>query len=142
MVEKDMQKIFKTHLDKNPIKATELYELKICKMNAMPFSSVQEHQIAALLQAHNGNLYHKIQDNPVSWGQGTFMRFTKKKPFDCLVLAHVASFVVIWYYRPREKKYFIKVPIEAFILEMKNSTRKSLTEARAREIGEVVEIST
>lgn len=140
MVEKDFQKEFKKYLDKKPPEVTEVYELKMCKKNAMPFSAVQPHQVAALLQVSREAFYHKIQDFPTSWAMSSGMRFTKSKPFDCLVVVKAAAFVVIWYYVPRGPKRFVKIPISAFLHESQTSFRKSLTKERAEEIGEVISL--
>lgn len=136
MTEKNMQTFFKSYLEKNPPVETEVYELKICKGTAFPFDNVQPHQVAALLEASTGTFYHKIQDSPVSWGADTKVRFTKKKPFDCIMLKRVPAYVVLWFYHKGQKKVFIKIAIQDFIQEKNESTRKSLTESRALNIGE------
>jgi len=85
------------------------------RTTAMPFNQVAEHQIKALTQAKQGNLYHKIADSPVSWGMNTKMRFTAKKPFDCMNIYKAEAYIVIVYYKPRQKKEFIFIDIDIFI---------------------------
>jgi len=99
----------------------------------MPFDRVNPHQIKALNQARKGNLYHKISDSPIYAGMQT--RFTAPKPFDCLNISQANAYVVIWYYRPRERKYFILIDVRDFIVETRESDRKSLTEERAKKIA-------
>jgi len=99
------------------------------------FTQVAEHQIEALTQAKQGNLYHKITDSPVSWGMNTKMRFTAKKPFDCMNIYKAEAYIVIVYYKPRKKKEFIFIDVDDFIKEQENSDRKSLTEERAKLIS-------
>lgn len=140
MTEKLMQTMFGKYLEANPPLQSELYELKICKKSSIPFNAVQPHQIAALLKATTTALYHKIADSPVSWGAGTAVRFTAKKPFDCFILVGAPAYIVIWFYHPRGKKVFIKISIGVFLQEMQTSVRKSLTETRALEIGIPLEI--
>ena len=82
-------------------------------------------------------LYHKISDSPIFGGMKS--RFTKQKPFDCLVLTGLA-FVCIMFYKPRKKKEFIAIDIDVWNEEVKTSIRKSLTEERAKEIGIVNQI--
>lgn len=138
MTEKNMQTFWSTHVKTHLPLATEVYELKICKGTSLPFESVQEHQAKALLDAETGGMYYKIPDQPVSWGADSPIRFAAKKPFDCLAIVGARGFVVVWFYHERQKKVFIKIPIQTFLHEKEISTRKSLTEQRAKEIGELI----
>ena len=133
MTERQMQTFFGKHVQQNPPHQTEVYELKICKGTSLPFDSIQEHQEKALLEAENSFLFHKITDQP--WIQDRPYTFTNKKPFDCFVLVGVQSFVILWYYKPRKPKYFIKIPIKAFIVKREKGLRKSITEETAKQIG-------
>lgn len=133
MTEKYLQVIFGKLLKNNPPDKTAVYELKICKGNSMPFNQVKQHQIEALLQAKECNLYHKIADNPIFAGHKT--RFTFPKPFDCLNIYKAEAYIVICYYKPRKKKEFILIDIEDFIMADFNSDRKSLTEEQAKKIA-------
>jgi len=139
--EKTMQSIFGRHLRKNPPPTAEVYELKISKKNSIPFDAVQPHQIEALQAAQTGGYYFKIPDQPVSWGASTQMRFAAKKPFDCFMIVNTPAFVVLWFYKLRQPKVFIKIPIRTFLAEKAISERKSLTETRALEIGESISIA-
>lgn len=133
MTEKDMQTIFGKHLQKHPPRVSEVYELKICKGTSLAFDSVQAHQIEGLSKAQNDSLFHKIADQP--WGGNDKFRFTIKKPFDCFVLVKSPAFVIIWFYKPRKPKIFIKIPILAFVKMKNEADRKSITEQMAKEIG-------
>ena len=133
MKEQILQTILGNYLRENPQNENAVYELKMSKNTSMPFSQVKEHQIKALLQAKNGNLFHKIADAPIFMGSRT--RFNMKKPFDCLNMYQTKAFVVIVYYQPRKKKEFIFIDIDDFVEEIKISERKSLTEERAKVIS-------
>jgi len=135
MKEKNFQKMFGTWIKENE-QATTAFELKICKLKSLSFDSVKEHQVEALVEAKHGYLYHKISDSPIFPGHKT--RFTKPKPFDCLVISESKAYVVIWYYHPRQPKEMIWIDINDWLKEVKASDRKSLTEERAKEIGKVI----
>lgn len=139
--EKTMQSIFGRHLRKNPPPTAEVYELKISKKDSISFEAVQPHQVEALQAAQTAGFYFKIPDNPVSWGAATAIRFTAKKPFDCFMIVNTPAFVVLWFYKLRQPKVFIKIPIRTFLAEKAISTRKSLTEKRALEIGTIISIA-
>lgn len=128
-----MQTMFGKHIKNNPPLESEVYELKISKGNSLPFDSVQEHQIIALVNAENDGLYHKITDPPIFYGGK--MRFNVPRPFDCMFLIKAKAFIILWFYHERQKKVFIKIPISIFLKEKNLSERKSLTEQRALEIG-------
>jgi len=134
MKEKDIQQIFKK---KN--KHFGIFELKLCKGTSMAFDHVADHQIEALLAVSGEEgLYHKIADSPVSWGG---QRFTKKKPFDCLVLKNQPAYVVICWYIPRAKKEFHYIPIKSFIEKRTMANRKSITKQMSIEIAELTLIA-
>ena len=137
MKEKTMQTLFRDYIKKHPPHQTEVYELKICKGTSLPFTSVADHQVEALIQAEEG-LFYKIPDQPISWGANTKLRFAAKKPFDCLYIVKSNAYVIIWFYTPRTKKVFIKIPIFAWLDERNTSNRKSLTELKALELGEKI----
>ena len=100
----------------------------------MAFDKVAEHQEKALIQAATGNLYHKISDSPY----GGSMKFTFKKPFDCLNICKAHSYVVVMFYAKGKLKEFIMISIFAFLNERDTCKRKSITEKRAKEICEKV----
>ena len=131
MKEKNIQSIFK-----NINKKEGLFELKLCKGKSMPFNSVADHQVEALVAGScDEGVYHKISDSPVSWGG---QRFTKPKPFDCFYFRNVPAYVVICWYVPRKKKAFHYIPIKAFIRKRDSVERKSITEEMSAEIAEEI----
>lgn len=136
MREADMQTLFRKHIQTRFPSSSEVYELKICKGSSLPFSALQKHQELALVNAETTGLFHKLTDPPIFYGGKT--RFNAPRPFDCMALVQVKAFVVIWFYKPRAKKIAIKIPIQNFITEREQSSRKSLTEARAHAIGELI----
>ena len=133
MTEKEMQTLFGKHIQSNPPSQTEVYELKICKNTSLPFGDLKEHQIKALSDAESNFCYHRITDQP--WIKDRPWTYTIKKPFDCFILVKAKAFVVLWFYKPRQSRVFIKIPIGAFLQEKEISKRKSITERRALEIG-------
>jgi len=133
MTEKDMQTLFSKHVKKYPLSTSEVYELKICKGTSLPFDALQEHQIKALVEAEDSGLFHKITDPPIFYGGQ--MRFNVPRPFDCMYLINVPAFVVLWFYKPRKPKIFIKIPIKSFLKCKEEAERKSITEQMALEIG-------
>lgn len=98
------------------------FELKICKGTLLPFDAVQDHQEKALALTKNVGIEYKIPDD----SRGT-------KPFDCFRLRGEAYVVIMFYTRGIGGFYMID--IDRWLEERTKSSRKSLTEARAREIG-------
>lgn len=135
MVEKNFQSLFTAWIKDHPPEVSTVFELKLEKGRAVPFDRVASHQIEALLSAKFTGLYHKIADSPVSWMKGTPMRFGKPKPFDCLYVRNAEAYVVLLFYKLRAKKEMVFIDINEWVDESKRSTRKSLTEDRAREIS-------
>ena len=80
------------------------------------------HQEQALLVVTQGIFVHKIVDCGF------------QNPFDTVCLVKVPAYVVIQFWKPGNKEFFM-IDIETFIAEKQGSLRKSLTEGRAREIG-------
>jgi len=127
MIEKNFQSLFTKWIRKNPPNESCAFELKIVKKGAMPFSAVAEHQIDGLHAAEWRGMYHKISDMS-----------REKKPFDCFYMYGAKAYLVVWWYKPRQPKEMIWIDISSLMTEMTFSKRKSLTEARAKEIGMVV----
>lgn len=138
MIEKDMQTIFGKYVRSHPPDIAEVYELKICKGTSLPFNALAKHQEQALLQVKLG-FFHKLSDPPI-WSKMNQTRFNIPRPFDCMFLTGIQAYVVIWYYHPRKVKVFIKIPVLIFLKEREISTRKSLTEQRAKELGTLIMI--
>lgn len=125
MKEKDFQTRFTRWL-RYRWSGSGAFELKICHEKSLPFDAVQPHQEAALLAASDTGLEYKIPDDT----RGS-------KPFDCFKLC-APAFVVVMFYE-RGTNHFYLISIEVWLFERANSTRKSLTEERAREIGKLCE---
>lgn len=132
MTESQMQTFFRDYISDNPPSLPEVYELKICKERSLAFNAVKPHQEASLKMATSG-LFYKITDPPIFYGGQ--MRFNVPRPFDCIYFTEIKGFVVVWFYKPREKKVFIKIPIDKFIELRRSITRKSMTEEMALSIG-------
>ena len=94
------------------------FELKVSREKSIPFGAVSDKQN---LNLKIRKFVHKFSD---------FDRMGT--PFDMICFTG-NGFVVIHYYRPRNKEFFI-VPIDDFLKEKASSSRKSLTEDRAREL--------
>lgn len=95
------------------------FEYKVSRTSSLPFDEVSEKQC---LNLQNKKFYWKFSD---------FDRMGT--PFDA-VMFFGKGYVVIQYYRPRNKEFFI-IPIDVFLKEKESSNRKSLTEDRARELS-------
>lgn len=133
-----MQTFFGEYIKKNSPKQTEAYELKFTKTKSIRFDALKDHQVEALLKAQEQNFYHKLTDPPVFYNMPT--RFNVKRPFDCFCLVQVKSFVVVWFYKPREKKVFIKIPIQEFIRMKNYIPKKSFREEEALNYGQPIHI--
>lgn len=97
------------------------FEYKVSRTSSLPFSEVSDKQYINLKLK---KFYHKFSD---------FDRMGT--PLDAIFFCG-KGYVVIQYYKPRNKEFFI-IPIDIFIKEREESKRRSLTESRAREIGQV-----
>jgi hypothetical protein len=122
MKEKDFQTTF-SHWLKQVWKKTGAFELKIVHGDSLPFSDVQDHQIAALEAVRWSTLVYKIPD--VGY----------QNPFDCFAMTEQPAYVVVYY---ETKRFFCLIDIDTFTLERSRSKRKSLTSGRAREIATIV----
>lgn len=113
---------FRSWLKANPM-PTSAFELKQTS-TSLPFSEVKEHQINALLASklRGKGILYKIPDD----SRGV-------KPFDFFFLNGVFAWVVIKY----QRKGFVLIDVETFILEAKRSKRKSLDWVRAKAISTI-----
>lgn len=128
MDEKTFQSSFTKWAKKN-IRTSTAFELKLCKKNSIPFSAVQEHQVASLYVAKHQVLFHKISDLALGF-----------HPFDCLALAGAEAYVVVMFYKPGHRRFCYMIDVDDFMLETTKPGRRSLTEARAKEIGKVIDL--
>lgn len=133
-----MQTFWTKHIKISPPEKSEVWELKYTKGTSIPFDAVQEHQITALMAAKWSGLYHKLTDPPIFPGMKT--RFNVKRPFDCMFIKMVEAYVVVWFYKPRQPKVFIKIDVEDFIALKHKAGRKSFTEEMALKVGIPVKI--
>jgi len=92
-----------------------VFELKVTKTNRMPFSAVKPHQIQNLLAAKNGKVIYKIPDDGFS-----------QKPFDCFYLSKVLAYVVVYFYKRGEKRFYM-IPVEEFVFRQEAAISKSFT---------------
>lgn len=122
MRESDFQTKFSLWL-KYHSEGSAAYELKFCKDPSLPFTAVQPHQIRALQFAKHNKVIHKIADVGVL-----------QKPFDAFVLAGVPAYVVIQFWKPGYKIFYM-IDIDDYVKESETSERQSLTEERAYQIG-------
>jgi penicillin-binding protein-related factor A (putative recombinase) len=136
MKESDIQTRLIKYLKVNPLPHTAAIELKLCKKKSLPFSAVAPHQLEGLRKVSNDHMTHKIMDMPHF--AGSRIRFDKPKPFDCIFMRNIHSYVGICYYMPRTQMDLALMDINVFILEVMRSKRKSITEPRAKEIAEKI----
>ena len=107
---------------------TGVFELKVSKTDSLPFDAVKVHQCDALYHAKRSTLAYKIPDDAYA-----------QKPFDCFCVSVVPAFVVIMF--NAKSQHFYLIDIDDFIEEARKSERKSITEARAAEIGSKYSLS-
>lgn len=128
MREADFQSIFTKWAKKNFYKSAA-FELKICKLKSLAFSRVEEHQVASLYKAKHTTLFHKISDMSLGF-----------KPFDCFTLSGAEAYVVIMFYKPKDRQYCYMVDIDEWIEYQVASKRKSITEDECASIGQKVDL--
>lgn len=125
MNEKNMQIFFGNYLKNNLPEESEAYELKIAKGSRLPFNDIKEHQIKALLDVEGKGLYHRLTDQP--WIRDRPYTYTLKKPFDCFCLVKAKGYLILWFYKPRKPKKFLKMGINTFLKLKRSTKRKSMT---------------
>jgi hypothetical protein len=134
MKEANIQSLFGKWL-KEHWSQSAVFELKLEKGKAFRLDRLAQHQREGLLEAKNGGIYHKISDSLPIFGGNKHMRFTSKKPFDCLYI-NSPAYVAICFYMPRKYKKLLLIPIQDFLLFEGNHERKS---ARLEELMEITE---
>jgi len=107
---------------------TFAFEAKICKGNAIPFSSVKDHQENSLYCVKHGSFFHKLADSG------------NQMPLDGVFLNREDAFVVIFWYRKRADTSTTLIDIDVWLEEKEKSKRKSLTFTRACEIGNLINL--
>lgn len=125
MKEKDFQTKFGRWV-KNRWQGSAVFELKLCKDKAWPFSEIKEHQLAALSVAKHSILYFKLPDVGLM-----------QKPFDTVVVSGVPAYLALMFYKRGQDEFFL-IDIDTLLSEIKSSERRSLTEDRAQLIGQSV----
>jgi len=115
--EANFQTRFNNYL-KHVHKKTGAFELKQTTGNSLPFSAVEDHQIAALQAVASSTFVFKIPDAGY------------QNPFDCFSLTSQGAYVVIYF---AQSKFFYGISIDRFIDERGRSSRGSLTETRAKD---------
>lgn len=103
---------------------TAAFELKVTEGSSVPFEAVKIHQLQNLKNVKHRKTIYKIPDDSA-----------QQKPFDCFCIAKEKAYVVIRFLRSDRSKGFYMIDIDDFDREAVTSTRKSLTEDRAGEIG-------
>lgn len=106
---------------KHILKESGAFELKQTETNSIPFSDVLEHQVNSLLQSKHGVLVFKIPD--VGY----------RNPFDSFCLSNMPAYVVIKY-----PDFNCMIDIDDWVHESTISKRRSLTDARAKEIASIL----
>jgi len=99
------------------------FEIKSSKENevSIPFISVSEKQYTNLQVK---KFIHKLSD---------FDRLGT--PFDMICFSG-KGYVVLYYWKRNNKEFFI-IPVDIWLNEKEKSDRKSLTEQRCKEIGQI-----
>lgn len=97
------------------------FELKVARTNSLPFSAVSDKQKNNLRIAQK-RFFKKYSDMD---RMGT--------DFDCSHVGPAQCFIVIQYYRPQNKEFFM-CPIDVFLDIERTSDRKSITEEQCRDL--------
>ena len=121
MKEKDLQCFFRNWLKAN-WKSSAAFELKICKTDRFNLKCIAEHQINNLKMASHGLFTYKLPDLGL------------QNPFDCFTLFQVPSFVVIFFYKPRQPKKFYLISIGVINILLKHKV-KSINEENAKKLA-------
>lgn len=129
MKEKDLQTKVNLYLRNRWERGPAVFELKICHEKSMPWGAVKDHQINALKIAKHGRLAYKIPDVGI-----------EQKPFDCILLMGVPAYVLVMFYKKGQKNIYI-IDVDVYEKESVESDRRSLTEERAAEIGELITLA-
>lgn len=112
-----MQTVFKHYLQSQWNNGSAAFELKRTLSDRLPVKAVQEHQVAALLQAYQGTCYYKIPDDSIG-----------AKPFDSFVLQQSLAYIVIGF--GAKLKDFVLIPIQVWVENTKGKvsvTKKEVT---------------
>lgn len=117
--EANFQSKFNNYL-KHVYKKTGAFELKQTQTDSLPFSAVEDHQVEALQNVDGGTFVFKIPDCGY------------QNPFDCFSFTRQSAYVVVYFARTG---FFYGIGIGEFVRESSLSVRRSLTEARAKEIA-------
>lgn len=134
MREKNMALFWGKYIKSNPPKRLETYEMKFTKKKRIAYDAVAEHQVWYLDNSKKG-LYYKIPDMASADG------YSAKKPFDSLWMVDAEPFVVVWFYKPRQKKVFHKIHLARFLWLKANSKFKSFTEEDLNGYSEAINIT-
>lgn len=102
------------------------FEVKICTGVSIPFSDVKDHQLHALKTAARASITYKIPDDSRS-----------QKPFDCFKQVGVDGYIVLYWVRRANKKFYI-IDIDTWTTQKETSKKKSLRESEAEAIAYLV----
>lgn len=98
------------------------FEAKVVRGKSLPFSAVKQHQKDALYAAKHNKIVWKIPDDG------------RQKPFDGFLLSGCDSFVVVYFVRKANKRFYM-VDVDEWISYERESQRKSITEEGLQAIG-------
>ena len=121
MKEKDLQCLFRNWLKAN-WKSSAAFELKICKEKTFALKRVAPHQISNLNMAHYGLFTYKLPDLGL------------QNPFDCFTLWRVETYVVLFFYKPKQPKIFYLIPVVT-IQGLIDDGIKSIDEEEAKKLS-------
>ena len=105
---------------KEKYKKTGVFEVKVSKINSLPFDAVAEHQVWSLLTVRNNTFVYKIPD------------MGEKCPFDVVCYTKQPAYIVVKY-----PKGVAIIAIQTWCLEASRSKRRSLTWERAQELSTI-----
>lgn len=125
MHESDAQSRFTKWIRQGNYNQSAAFELKLAKGNsALSYSSFQPQQLPMLHKAKHGCVYKKLSDLDPSL-----------KPFDCLQICNSDAYIIAVWYHERKTLTAYWIDIDKFLEEQSSSSRKSITEQRAKELA-------
>lgn len=104
-------------------------EVKVSNNHRIAFAQFPEHQIRALRMAKHNKVVWKIPD------------LGRTNPFDLILYCKSGAWVCLVFFVDTDQEVFYILDIDVWIAEEIKCSEKSITEARAKEIGQTCDLS-
>jgi len=120
-LEKDFQTAFNRWARYRWDGGSAAFELKLARGSSLPFNALAPHQKVSLKLSKHSILIYKAPD------------LGNLNPFDTFVMQEASAFIAVMFLP--EQKVFYLIDIDVWCAEEETSSRKSLTEERAEQLG-------